>query len=59
MEWISVKDRLPVKRATVLFFDGDSEVFCLGRINKNNTVTEEGRYVYGVTHWMPLPEPPK
>lgn len=48
MEWIGVKDRLPEK-------DGWHLVFAPGYWGN--------RRIYGiggmVTHWMPLPEPPK
>ena len=63
-EWISVKDRLP---------DVGGYVVCIAkrnpfsrfmpmvaRIEKNgwvNPITEQ--YISEVTHWMPLPHPPK
>ncbi len=63
-EWISVKDRLP---------DAGEHVVCIAkrnpfsrfmpmvaRIEKNgwaNPVTEQ--YISEVTHWMPMPQPPK
>ena len=73
MEWISVKDRLPIGSVRVLI--------CLefGDINgKPGQFVDTGHYHYRhkiwleddeslmeyhndvtVTHWMPLPEPPK
>ena len=63
-EWISVKDRLP---------DAGGYVVCISkrnpfsrfmpmaaRIEKNgwvNPITEQ--YISEVTHWMPIPQPPK
>ena len=63
-EWISVKDMLP---------DAGGYVVCIAkrnpfsrfmpmvaRIEKNgwvNPITEQ--YILEVTHWMPLPQPPK
>jgi hypothetical protein len=61
-EWISVKDRLPengqrvlcynkymyVKDYDCVFYDGDF----------NWTGSRIGQ-IEGVTHWMPLPKPPK
>ena len=63
-EWISVKDRLP---------DAGGYVVCIAkrnpfsifmpmvaRIEKNgwvNPITEQ--YISEVTHWMPMPHPPK
>jgi len=71
MEWISVKDRLPESETRVLTYwlecveigyltipedkrfipywcDSGDEQPCYAKINENT-----------VTHWMPLPEPPK
>jgi hypothetical protein len=63
MEWISVKDRVPevevngVKYFKVKFEDGtiDEKPF-RNRPSKNilGFMAEEN-----ITHWMPLPEPPK
>lgn len=57
-EWISVKDRLPEEEARVLVYL-DS--------NRSYTKTDTDRLINSkwvrwdrdVTHWMPLPEPPK
>lgn len=60
-DWISVDDRLPKEKQDVLAYRG--------RIQDCVTVTslgEDWMYVTGewvpegwITHWMPLPEPPK
>jgi hypothetical protein len=55
-QWISVKDRLPEDASDVLiaWADGVSEAcFC------DETWCREGRRLLWVTHWMPLPAPPK
>lgn len=62
-EWISVKDRLPEKSASVLicatghrvtaYYDKVKEVFRLTEDENLYYLTEY------VTHWMPLPEPPE
>ena len=63
-EWTSVEDRLPEENVTVLCYFGDY----IGDIM--NVYTYKGDEVweddYGyfqkyepITHWMPLPEPPK
>lgn len=57
-EWISVNDRMPEEGENVLTYGARPfyDVFYINRlINK-----ESGEWLYdGVTHWMPLPEPPK
>lgn len=57
--WISVKDRLPELFKNVLTIDSEGKIF----INWLEEVTETKSYfAYGswsVTHWQPLPKPPK
>lgn len=62
-EWISVKDRLPEKGERVLCTDGHG-VFEQYRIERNEIHGEWQRcglpaLLQRVTHWMPLPKPPK
>ncbi len=56
--WISVKDRLPETRKRVLVFIKKPANYT--SIDTDRMVDDKwvrwGRYV---THWMPLPEPPK
>lgn len=60
-EWISVKDRLPENDERVLVcLNNVASAMCNGKIDtdrflKNGWV----RWNKYVTHWMPLPEPPK
>ena len=53
-EWISVKERLPAH-------NGDVLTFCAGKVIINRFCA--GMFIYGkcygITHWMPLPEPPE
>ena len=63
-EWISVKDRLPEAGGYVVCIAKRSPFSrfmpMVARIEKNgwvNPITEQ--YILEVTHWMPLPEPPK
>ena len=71
MTWISVDERLPEKNASVLVFCGsdkrpsDQRVFCVAqwwdtyvKALWHESLTGE-RMIHGVTHWMPLPEPPE
>ena len=63
-EWISVKDRLPEAGGYVVCIAKRNPFSrfmpMVARIEKNgwvNPITEQ--YISEVTHWMPLPEPPK
>ena len=58
--WIPVTDRLPEKWKWVLVcFDG-ADVPSTGFVNSAGDWIGEDMYTnYDVTHWMPLPEPPK
>lgn len=59
MEWISVKDRLPEQGQEVLTY---YNLIAQGMYYVDqypNEMTENGDIVKELTHWMPLPEPPK
>jgi uncharacterized low-complexity protein len=66
-EWISVKDRLPPdqgKKVLVANGHGYISVFALWKKeygNKWTWIDEQGHFKHtnDITHWMPLPEPPK
>ena len=61
-QWISVKDRLPEENTEVL-------IYCKTNSRKKVFFVDKIRYFRGlpiwqvwsgkVTHWMPLPQPPK
>jgi hypothetical protein len=61
-EWISVKDRLPEKKGTFLVCT-KNDFYCTKNIAKARFCNGEWHGTGGVwsnvTHWMPLPEPPK
>lgn len=65
MEWISVKDRLPSIDENVLVYDNCFKDVSIGYISdflnyRKTWITDCGESVSDtVTHWMPLPEPPK
>ena len=63
-EWISVKDRLPEAGGYVVCIAKRNPFSrfmpMVARIEKNgwvNPMTEQ--YISEVTHWMPMPQPPK
>ena len=57
-QWVSVKDRLPDPNNVVLTID-KLGFFYMDRVNKNGKWDEQDSSFNPVTHWMPLPEPPK
>ena len=61
--WVSVDDRLPEKNGVYITFCDDEGVFSAlyerGRKQSEWTDDYEGYLDFDVTHWMPLPEPPK
>jgi hypothetical protein len=58
MEWISVTDRLPEERKTVLVTDGlfVHHGYLIDNRWWSYASAPEG---FATTHWMPLPQPPK
>lgn len=63
-EWISVNDRLPEENKSVLGWYKDNPfsgytVEVVSWNGKGWVFVYAQRYVTNVTHWMPLPEPPK
>lgn len=59
MEWFSVKDRLPEKGDRVLAYLRGNEMAVAVYNGETfvDIINESLRW--WVTHWMPLPEPPK
>ncbi len=60
-QWISVKDRLPETFEDVLVFNSNEEtVITIGFYYELKWhVYEIHDFSEQITHWMPLPEPPK
>ncbi len=60
-EWISVKDRLPDEKADVVVViqNGYGYWFRVAYREQSWWVSSGRRIYDSVTHWMPLPEPPK
>ena len=62
-EWISVKDRLPEESGMYIVTanDGHAQRVSFVQWQKKNRMWNltGARSYWRVTHWMPLPEPPK
>ena len=54
-EWISVKDRLPEPWVEVLVYRGEDWTVVSCEVDTNG----KWLHFFNITHWMPLPEPPK
>lgn len=50
--WISVKDRLPDTKTEVLVYTGTT-------VFSHTFFATDSIIQSGITHWMPLPQPPK
>jgi hypothetical protein len=69
MEWISVKDRLPCDEQEVLVYDSKRGIHKTFFVYEPYECEEGGFDKHGfaimdvsfenITHWQPLPEPPK
>ena len=72
-EWISVKDRLPESKEKILVYGGRTEIWFNGvkqpmpsihtgymrGLGEGWFTWDRHDYISDVTHWMPLPQPPK
>ena len=62
MKWISVEDRFPEMNITVIAYEPDCGMFP-GELDEAGWFDLESQVFLPphqiVTHWMPLPEPPK
>lgn len=61
-EWISVKDRLPQAKEMVLAYEAAFDSMSMAfRLPNTEEFINVGDYytLDAVTHWMPLPKPPK
>ena len=60
-QWISVKERLPRNYIEVMVFDAIDRSIFLGAIGYSGEWEIPGFRTcrFNITHWMPLPEPPK
>lgn len=65
--WISVEDELPPKEKNVLIWSSGSKEVMMGyyigrnwqrKTNVFYSYVDDGSW-HNITHWMPLPQPPK
>ena len=59
MEWISVKDRLPENEKWVTVGNNKFGVFIGQYFSSLGEFACKDILIEKVTHWMPLPKPPK
>lgn len=66
MKWISVEERLPeLNQGVLIYFKGyitGGHIIKVDHLIKYHNNPAEWKYTQGlskITHWMPLPEPPK
>jgi hypothetical protein len=57
-EWISVADRLPKKDGKYIVCTAKGSVYCTKFSIRYNPIFHTDMNTH-ITHWMPLPEPPK
>jgi len=61
-KWISVTERLPYGRDSVLALTGDCEIYVcdyIPSVKQFWAIPGDELHIDDITHWMPLPEPPK
>lgn len=61
MEWISVKDKMPDENEWIYLGNSNYQLVTWGVFLNGKFVNPDLNYfeILDVTHWMPLPEPPK
>lgn len=60
--WISMKERVPTTKDYVLIYDPDFDAQIVAMWNAERLCWDDGDYrdhMTGISHWMPLPEPPQ
>lgn len=60
MKWISVKDKLPPENEWLYFGNSKGQMVTWGIYLEGKFVNPDLNYseIIGISHWMPLPEPP-
>ncbi len=58
-KWISVEERLPERECLAIGWQDEMLIGNVYRSGAGYACESDGEYLMDVTHWMPLPEPPK
>lgn len=59
-DWISVKDRLPTwQDGEILIYNKDYQKVSVASITTSNRWKGQFAIPKQISHWMPMPEPPK
>ena len=58
-KWISVEDKLPRNTEFVLVWGSHSMPWLCEFVDYQFKDVEDGETLLGITHWIPLPKPPK
>lgn len=59
MSWIKTKDQKPIEAGKYFGLYKCREPLIVGFDNLCGFIDDDGNKLSGITHWMPLPEPPK
>lgn len=60
MEWISVKDKEPDSEVIAIGYQNEMIIGYVSKLEDGDFCCEsDGAFLSDVTHWMPLPKPPK
>lgn len=58
-KWISVKDKMPKNGEQVIAYNGKSVEVGLYCFSESFRYFDYSKKNHNITHWMPLPSPPK
>ena len=59
LQWVKVTDRLPEIGQMILVYVPSIDMICRDQYRHFEGINKNSFVYRGVTHWMPLPEPPE
>ena len=59
LQWVKVTDRLPEIGQMILVYVPSIDMICRDQYRHFEGINKNSFVYKGVTHWMPLPEPPE